>query len=70
VAGDRFEYVIGHAHLGQLSDDRVAQIVEAQPVQACSVTKGCGNRPRQAANISKSSKSSAILRLLSHLDIY
>ena len=44
VAGDRFEHVIGHAHLGQLRDDRVPQIVEAQAVQAGLVTQrspGC-----------------------------
>jgi hypothetical protein len=33
VAADRFEHVIGHAHLGELRDDRVTQIVEPQAVR-------------------------------------
>ena len=34
VPADRFEHVIGHAHLGRPGDDRVPKIVEAQAVQA------------------------------------
>ena len=39
VAADRFEHVISHAHLGQLGDDRVPEIVEAQALQAGLVTE-------------------------------
>ena len=39
VAADRFEHVIGHAHLGQLGDDRVPQVVEPEAGQARRVTQ-------------------------------
>jgi len=39
VAADRFEHVIGHAHLGKLGDGRVPEIVEAQAMQARLVTQ-------------------------------
>ncbi|HKY23406.1 MAG TPA: hypothetical protein VJM31_19475 [Vicinamibacterales bacterium] len=38
VTADRFEHMIRHAHLGQLGDDRVPEIVEAQTVQSRLVT--------------------------------
>ena len=39
MTADRFEHVIGHAHLGQLGDDRVPKIVEPQAVEARLVTQ-------------------------------
>jgi hypothetical protein len=34
VAADRLQHVIGDAHFGKLSDDRVPQIMKPQAVQA------------------------------------
>ena len=44
VAADRFEDVIRNAHLGKLGDDRVAQIVEPEPVEACFVAESAPSR--------------------------
>jgi hypothetical protein len=37
VAADRFENVVGDAHLGEFGDHRVPQVVEPQAVKACAI---------------------------------
>ena len=44
VAADGFEHVIGHADLGQLGDDSVAQIVEPEAWQARGITERSARR--------------------------
>ena len=42
VAADRFEQVIGDAHLGKFGDHRVPQIMESQAMQARSIPRAPG----------------------------
>jgi len=39
MAADRFEDVIGDAHLGELRDQRAAQVVKPEAVQVCGVAQ-------------------------------
>ena len=46
VTADGFEHVVGDAHLGELGDDRVPQIVKPQTAEAGAIPQGAPGTPQ------------------------